>query len=113
MYKCSECGRFFDEPNEVRTSYESYYGVSNLFPNSTPFVYGTCPHCNSESYEECHENAYYVEELLKDIKKLDGYNEDYDFTDEVSDFECGRLEYEDALEGAKEVIKYYENMHLE
>ena len=37
-FKCNNCCENFleDEASLVHTSYESYYGVSHLFPNSTP-----------------------------------------------------------------------------
>lgn len=53
-FKCDNCSKIFheDDASTVRTSYESYYGVSHLFPNSTPLSYYVCPYCGDESIEE-------------------------------------------------------------
>ena len=52
-FKCDNCGEKFleDEASVVHTSYESYYGVSHLFPFSTPLSYYVCPCCGDESLE--------------------------------------------------------------
>lgn len=51
-HKCNNCGNTFDEPSEVKTTYESYYGVSDLFPNSTPLILKVCPYCGDEDIDE-------------------------------------------------------------
>lgn len=55
MYYCSTCGNVFEEPLEVNTTYESFYGVSNLFSNSTPLTMHVCPYCKETGYEEMEE----------------------------------------------------------
>lgn len=53
-YKCNECGQVFseNEADVVHTTYESMYGVSDLFPNSTPCSYYSCPYCGSEDLND-------------------------------------------------------------
>ena len=55
-YKCNNCGRTFQEPDIQQTSYESYYGVSDLFPNSTPLSLSVCPCCGDDDIEEIYED---------------------------------------------------------
>lgn len=55
MYKCSDCGCEFDDPIEIRTSYENYFGVGGLFPNHNYMTYQACPCCHSEDFEEVYE----------------------------------------------------------
>ncbi len=55
-YKCNNCGSTFQEPSIKQTTYESYYGVSDLFPNSTPFLLSVCPHCGDDDIEEIYED---------------------------------------------------------
>lgn len=55
MYRCNECLEIFEIPNVYYTSYESYYGVGNLFPNSTPLTLELCPCCGEENIEEIEE----------------------------------------------------------
>lgn len=52
-FKCDNCNKKFheDEASVVHTSYESFYGVSDLFPYSTPLSYYACPYCGDESLE--------------------------------------------------------------
>lgn len=52
--KCRDCGHIFSESDAdvTRTTYESMYGVSHLFPYSTPCSYYTCPHCGSEDLDD-------------------------------------------------------------
>lgn len=52
MYYCDNCERSFYETEEIETTYEEYYGVSGMFPNSNSLSYGVCPHCGSEDYRE-------------------------------------------------------------
>ena len=60
---CNECGHIFseEEAKEVTTTYEAYYGVSDLFSNSTPMTYLICPQCHGdrlEKYEEEFEEEF-------------------------------------------------------
>lgn len=50
LFRCNNCGCVFDEPSEIRTTYEAYNGVAGLFPNSTPLVYEVCPSCHDEDF---------------------------------------------------------------
>lgn len=52
MWICKICEKEFDEPKVVHTSYESYYGVADLFGNSTPLEYLACPFCEDEDITE-------------------------------------------------------------
>lgn len=53
-YKCCECGYVFseEEAGEIKTTYESYCGVSSEFHDSHPFTYLVCPYCGSDEIEE-------------------------------------------------------------
>lgn len=54
-YKCYECNREFDEPNEIKTTYEDYYGVGHLFPTRGLMTMYVCPYCGDECIEEIDE----------------------------------------------------------
>jgi len=60
QYVCDNCEREFDEPYDVHTTYESYYGVSSLFPNSTPMTLAVCPYCGSDDIRENELLIYFV-----------------------------------------------------
>ena len=57
MYKCNNCGFIFEEPFEISTTYEAYYGVYSLFSYHTPLTLYVCPNCNDgddlEELEQC------------------------------------------------------------
>lgn len=55
MFKCFNCGKQFDEPKELQTTYESYYGVSDNFGNSTSITLKVCPHCECDLIDEMEE----------------------------------------------------------
>lgn len=57
-YVCNNCRRRFAEPKQVRTTYESYYGVASIFPNGNALYVEECPYCGSDDIEE----REYVEE---------------------------------------------------
>lgn len=57
IYKCLNCGSIFDEPNTIFTTYESYYGVSDLFYNSTSMELDVCPCCDSDDIDEFDEEC--------------------------------------------------------
>lgn len=67
MYRCDNCRATFEEPDEEHTTYESYYGVSSLFPNSTSMTLYVCPYCGSDDIEEIPKPSYdiYQGEPLK------------------------------------------------
>ena len=52
MWICDNCNAEFDEPEEEMESYESYYGVSSMFPDRHYFTMQVCPCCGSEDIEE-------------------------------------------------------------
>ena len=54
MWTCDNCGKSFDEPRELTTTYEDYYGVGSEFDSKTWMTYGVCPYCGCEDItEEC------------------------------------------------------------
>lgn len=55
MFRCFNCGKQFDEPKELQTTYESYYGVSDNFGNSTIITLKVCPHCECDIIDEMEE----------------------------------------------------------
>ena len=48
MWVCDNCGAMFDEPELEKDTYENYYGVSGMFPNSHSMTLEVCPCCGSE-----------------------------------------------------------------
>lgn len=52
MYICEDCGSVFEEPKRKQITFESYYGVSDLFDSRTRMDLLTCPLCDSEDFEE-------------------------------------------------------------
>lgn len=48
MYICKECGCKFEEPREIETTYESYYGISDEVYSRTSITLHVCPNCDSE-----------------------------------------------------------------
>jgi len=93
MYRCNDCGEYFDEPEEKHTSYESYYGVAGDFPTRTPLTLYICPWCFGEDFEEATEDD--LEEIYEE--------EEYDYRDEP-DYETRseRLMVDAAVERWKE-----------
>lgn len=57
MWKCSECGAWFDEPDYMEVCCERECGVLSLFPDRHYTVVAVCPNCgdhdiHEEDYEE-------------------------------------------------------------
>ena len=52
MYRCKNCGCRFDEPKELNSTWEAYYGISGMFDYSTPRTAYVCPECNDDEIEE-------------------------------------------------------------
>lgn len=52
MYKCKNCGCRFDEPKRINSTWETYYGISNMFDHSTPKIFYVCPECNDDEIEK-------------------------------------------------------------
>ena len=58
MYRCKNCGCRFDEPKELNSSWEAYYGISGMFDYSTPRTAYVCPECNDDEIEEEYDDEY-------------------------------------------------------
>ena len=56
MYKCNNCCHIFEKPVTIKTTYESYYGVSSEFSYSTSLEIDTCPSCGCDGIEEYDED---------------------------------------------------------
>lgn len=71
MYKCNNCGSIIREPKRIVTTFEEYYGVSNLFPDSHRLELLVCPNCEENDLEEltqCYEcEEWFSEDELEDI----------------------------------------------
>lgn len=52
-YRCKSCDREFDEPRELHTTYEKWWGCD--IPSHTPLVVHLCPYCNAEEIDEIEE----------------------------------------------------------
>jgi hypothetical protein len=52
MWKCNDCGRLFEEPNEKYMSIADYYGVDEKVGLDRHFTLQTCPLCKSEDIDE-------------------------------------------------------------
>ena len=52
MYYCNNCKEEFEEPNRKNITFEEYYGVDHLFPNSNRMDILVCPNCDDEDIEE-------------------------------------------------------------
>ena len=48
MYYCNKCKSILNELKEEETTYEEFYGVGYLFPDSHSMVYYVCPCCGAE-----------------------------------------------------------------
>ena len=53
MYKCENCGKLIEKPRQIKTTFESYYGVP--LGSNTYFTYQACPYCGSEKLRETDE----------------------------------------------------------
>ena len=49
MYKCNDCDKRFEEPEDKITSYEDYYGVDG---GHSLLYLEICPYCGSEDIQE-------------------------------------------------------------
>jgi len=45
MYKCSECGKIFEEPVFETVCFEELYGVGSMFPDRHYGTLASCPEC--------------------------------------------------------------------
>lgn len=52
MWICENCGEEFQEPILRKTTFETEFGVSHLFPTSHECTIKECPRCNSDDIEE-------------------------------------------------------------
>ena len=60
MYRCENCGKLFEQPRQIKTTFESYYGVP--LGSNTYFTYQVCPYCGSEKLRETDEGREEEEE---------------------------------------------------
>lgn len=63
MFRCNDCGEYFEEADEIRTSYEAYYGVASDFPDRHPMTLEVCPNCHSDDIEEADEEEEDEDEI--------------------------------------------------
>lgn len=82
---CTECGHIFSEEEaiEVSTTYEAYYGVSDLFSNSTPMTYLICPQCRGDRLEKYEEEFKTDLERIEKIRNLDWEGKRNEFTEKI------------------------------
>ena len=52
MYKCKECEEFYKEPERIKTTFESLYGIVSLFQNQNELEFDVCPYCEEAHCEE-------------------------------------------------------------
>lgn len=72
MYKCRNCRMIFEEPTRYCTTYESYFGVFDLFISHTPFELYVCPYCEHSDYFEIERSVKYEKKNNKlERNKLD------------------------------------------
>lgn len=62
MWKCDNCRRTFEEPEECETTYEDMYGVAGQFGSSTPCTVYVCPYCGDDGYLEELEDEEEIED---------------------------------------------------
>lgn len=55
MWKCNNCECTFEEPMTFYTTYETFYGIGDMFASSTPLELLVCPHCGDEDIQEAEE----------------------------------------------------------
>lgn len=76
MYYCNNCKSEFDEPERSNITFEEYYGVDHLFPDSHRMDILVCPHCGEDDIEEMREcdrcGEYCLEDDLVDTEELAG-----------------------------------------
>lgn len=76
MYYCENCKNEFEEPSKEKTTFESYYGIGNLFNSQQDFILEKCPHCGNEEIEEmgtCDNCGYPCRDIyLTDTEELIG-----------------------------------------
>lgn len=69
MYKCKDCGEYFENPKEIDA--DDYYGVSGLFGNPSNYKILCCPFCEGD-YDEVYE-CENCERLFTELE-LDEFN---------------------------------------
>lgn len=76
MWYCDNCKNEFTEPKMRKTTFESEFGVSHLFPTTHECTIKECPVCGSDDIEEMQECDYCgewnLEEDLTDTEGLTG-----------------------------------------
>lgn len=109
MLVCGDCGASFDE-SEARhesTSCEDYYGVSDLFPNSTPMTLTLCPECGSDAVYECDKDGIECDDCEEwedcpNFKQPDEYCELCTESDESACNTCRKFEKYEARKAKRE-----------
>lgn len=71
LFRCTECKKAFEEPQEIEITYEKYFGVSDEFPNHNTMTLRVCPFCGSADIEKF--NAHI---------KCEEDEKDYDYAEE-------------------------------
>ena len=91
MYYCDNCKCEFDEPKRQRTTFEDFYGVSHLFPDSHTMNLLICPNCGNEDIEEMETcdncGGYCLDSDLIDTEELVGGGIGYICPDCARDYE--------------------------
>ena len=74
MWYCNNCKSEFSSPIRKETTFEDYYGVSHLFPDSHSIEILICPECKEDGYLEEMRECDYCGEWTKedDLEDTDG-----------------------------------------
>ena len=73
MWHCNDCKEEFTEPKMRKTTFESEFGVSHLFPTTHECTIKECPVCGSDDIEEMQECDYCGEfNLEEDLEDTEG-----------------------------------------
>ena len=97
MYKCRDCEEIFEEPHEHETTWEKFYGVSGMFPDSHRLTIYECPRCGSDQIEEYFEEEEEEEEEEQGEERWPGY-----YPDDYWESKQGSLLVDEAVEKWKE-----------
>ena len=75
MWYCNNCKSEFKEPKRIITTYETFFGVSSMFPDSNRLELLVCPNCDDdatdiEEMRECDQCGEWTREC--DLEDTDG-----------------------------------------
>lgn len=92
MWYCNNCKNEFEEPERKEITFEEYYGVDHLFPDSHKMTILVCPRCEEEGeleeMRECDRCGEWTRECdLEDTEGLVGGNVGYLCPDCINDCE--------------------------